>query len=216
MNTGKIVSLKTGFALLFIILAFGAGVMRHQTAKSDAIPDEVRGLLIEQPVTVPDFKLADQQNRVFNAERLKGVWTFMFFGYTHCPDICPTTLTELDDAASRLTELQTPQRKIQYVFISVDPERDTPELLADYINYFDARFIAATGPVQDLKQLTEPLGVKFERGAGAATEYLVGHSSAMLLIDPQARYYARFAAPHYSEEIVEGFKQVLSYAERQQ
>jgi protein SCO1/2 len=213
MNPGKIVSLKTALALLFIVAISGAGVLLHQTANSGAIPDELRELLIQQPVTVPDFKLADQQKQPFNVQRLKGAWTFMFFGYTHCPDVCPTTLTELDDAASALTDLQTAQRKIQYVFVSVDPERDTPELLADYINYFDAKFIAATGPVQDLKQLTEPLGVKFEREVGAGKEYLVGHSSAMLLIDPQARYYARFLAPHYSEEIIEGFRQVITYAE---
>jgi protein SCO1/2 len=213
MNPGKIVSLKTGLALLFIVAISGAGVLLHQTAKSGVIPDELRELLIQQPVTVPDFKLTDQQKQPFNVQRLKGAWTFIFFGYTHCPDVCPTTLTELDDAAGALKDLQTAQRKIQYVFVSVDPERDTPELLADYINYFDAKFIAATGPVQDLKQLTEPLGIKFEREVRAGTEYQVGHSSAMLLIDPQARYYARFLAPHYSEEIVAGFKQVLIYAE---
>lgn len=214
MKITKFRSLKTGFALLFAVAVLTSAVLLNQSAQSESIPEELRGLLNKQPVAVPEFKLVDQQNNPFTVERLKGAWTFLFFGYTHCPDVCPTTLTELDNAASRLNELQTPQRKIQYVFISVDPQRDTPELLRDYVSYFGAKFLAATGGEQDLKQLAKPLGIKFERGIGTETEYLVNHSSAMLLIDPQARYYAKFRAPHYSEEIVEGFKQIITYAER--
>ena len=214
MKITKFRSLKTGFALLFAVAVLTSAVLLNQSAQSESIPEELRGLLNKQPVAVPEFKLVDQQNNPFTVERLKGAWTFLFFGYTHCPDVCPTTLTELDNAASRLNELQTPQRKIQYVFISVDPQRDTPELLRDYVSYFGVKFLAATGGEQDLKQLAKPLGIKFERGIGTETEYLVNHSSAMLLIDPQARYYAKFRAPHYSEEIVEGFKQIIIYAER--
>ncbi|KPJ95706.1 MAG: hypothetical protein AMJ55_03300 [Gammaproteobacteria bacterium SG8_15] len=199
---------------MFAVAVLTSAVLLNQSAQSESIPEELRGLLNKQPVAVPEFKLVDQQNNPFTVERLKGAWTFLFFGYTHCPDVCPTTLTELDNAASRLNELQTPQRKIQYVFISVDPQRDTPELLRDYVSYFGVKFLAATGGEQDLKQLAKPLGIKFERGIGTETEYLVNHSSAMLLIDPQARYYAKFRAPHYSEEIVEGFKQIITYAER--
>ena len=209
-------SLKTRFALVFaILMVVGVGAALLQSAKSSAVPDELRGLLIDQPIAVPAFKLVDQQNQALNVERLKGAWTFMFFGYTHCPDVCPTTLTELDDAASQLNSLQNPERKIQYVFISVDPERDTPALLGNYVSYFGAKFIAATGSEQALKQLASPLGIQFERGIGTENEYLVNHSSAMLLIDPQARYFARFRAPHYAEEIVDGFKKVLTYSERQ-
>ncbi|WP_455208463.1 SCO family protein [Kaarinaea lacus] len=216
MKSSIFKSLKTRFALILaILLVVGVGAALHQSAKSDAIPDELRGLLINQPIAVPAFKLVDQQNQELNVERLKGAWTFMFFGYTHCPDVCPTTLTELDNAASQLNDLQKPGRKIQYLFISVDPERDTPALLGDYVSYFGAKFIAATGNEQALKQLASPLGIQFERGIGTETEYLVNHSSVMLLIDPQARYYARFRAPHYSEEIVDGFKKVLTYSERQ-
>lgn len=214
MKTTKIVSLKTGFALLFAVAVLTGAVLLNQSAQSESIPEELRGLLNKQPIAVPAFELVDQQNKPFTEERLKGAWTFLFFGYTHCPDVCPTTLTELDNAASRLDELQTPQRKIQYVFISVDPQRDTPELLRDYVSYFGAKFLAATGKEQDLKHLAKPLGIQFARGIGTESEYLVNHSSAMLLIDPQARYYAKFRAPHYSEEIVEGFKQVITYAER--
>ena len=211
-------NLKTySLATLLVLsaLVIGLGISINLSAKSDAIPDELRGLIKKQPVAVPEFKLVDQNNQPFNTDRLKGAWTFMFFGYTHCPDVCPVTLTELDNAASRINDLQSEGRKIQYVFISVDPNRDTPASLGQYVSYFGAKFIAATGSEQALKQLADPLGIKFERGVGTDTEYLVNHSSSMLLIDPQAQYYARFRAPHYAEEIVEGFKKVLPYKERQ-
>jgi len=202
-------------ALLLSALVIGISISINLSAKSDDIPDELRGLIKKQAIAVPTFELTDQDNRPFNVERLKGAWTFVFFGYTHCPDVCPLTLTELDNAASRINDLQNADRKIQYVFISVDPNRDTPAQLGDYVSYFGAKFIAATGSEQALKQLASPLGVKFERGVGTDTEYLVNHSSTMLLIDPQARYYARFRAPHYAEEIVDDFKKVLAYRERQ-
>ena len=191
------------------------GVSINSTAGSGDVPDELLDLLVKQPVALETFNLVDQQKQVFNKERFKGAWTFLFFGYTHCPDVCPTTLTELDDAASQIDNLRNANRKIQYVFVSVDPNRDTPEMLADYVSYFDAKFIAVTGSEIELRRLAKALNIKFERGIGTENEYLVNHSSAMLLIDPQARYYARFRAPHYSEEIVDSFKKVLTYRESQ-
>lgn len=185
----------------------------YRTAYSSDIPDELRGLLVKQPVDINAFELLDQHKQPFDRERLKGAWTFMFFGYTHCPDVCPTTLTELDNAASQLSSLQTDKRKIQYVFVSVDPARDTPELLGDYVSYFGAKFIAATGRNQELENLAKQLDIKFEVGTGLDNQPQVNHSSAMLLIDPQARYYARFHAPHYAEDIVYNFKNLLAYSE---
>ena len=215
MTKRKLNSYTIGALLLMSALVIGFGVAIILSAKSEDIPDELRGLIKKQPVAVPEFKLVDQKNQPFNRERLKGAWTFMFFGYTHCPDVCPLALTELDNAANRINDLQNETRKIQYIFISVDPNRDTPASLGDYVSYFGAQYIAATGSEQALKQLAGPLGIKFGRGVGTENEYLVNHSSTMLLIDPQAQYYAHFRAPHYSEEIVEGFKKVLTYKERQ-
>ena len=89
----------------------------------------------------------------------------------------------------------------QFVFVSVDPRRDSPASLADYVTYFDERFIGATGSIDELAVLVRQLDSKFALGTDLAGEPIVNHSSAMLLIDPQVRYYARLKAPHYSEEI---------------
>ena len=208
-------SVRILLLLCAIVAMVVLGVSINSTARSGDVPEDLRDLLVKQPAALETFNLVDQQKQVFNKERFKGAWTFLFFGYTHCPDVCPTTLTELDNAASRIDELKTADRKIQYVFVSVDPGRDTPESLGSYVSYFGAQFIAATGSEAELRRLAKPLGIKFERGIGTDTEYLVNHSSAMLLIDPQGRYYARFRAPHYSEEIFENFKKVVTYSESQ-
>ncbi|WP_455201273.1 SCO family protein [Kaarinaea lacus] len=213
MTKRKFTSYTIAALLLIAALVVGLGISINLSAKPDDIPEELRGLIKKQAIAVPEFELVDQKNQPLNKERLKGAWTFMFFGYTHCPDVCPLTLTELDNAANQINDLQNSNRKIQYVFISVDPNRDTPASLGEYVSYFGAKFIAATGSEQALKQLAGPLGIKFERGIGTENEYLVNHSSTMLLIDPQAQYYARFRAPHYAEEIIDGFKAVLTYKE---
>jgi len=184
-----------------------------ENAQSSDLPEDIQELLVKNPVPVRPFELLDQKKNPFNTDRLKGFWTLMFFGYTHCPDVCPTTLSELDNAASRLNKSTKGKNKLQYVFVSIDPGRDTPELLADYVSYFDAKFIAVTGEHKQLKQLANPLGIQYKIGTGFNKEYLVEHSSAMLLIDPEGRYYARFEAPHYAEEIVAGFKALRKYYE---
>lgn len=186
-------------------------VLFPEKAVSTNIPEDIQELLVKTPVPVRPFSLVDQNKQPFDNNRLKDVWTLIFFGYTHCPDVCPTTLTELDNAASRLKNQTNAKHKLQYVFVSIDPKRDTPELLGEYISYFGAKYIAVTGEHKQLKQLANPLGIQYKIGVGFNKEYLVEHSSAMLLIDPQGRYYARFKAPHYAEEIVSGFKSLKKY-----
>lgn len=199
--------------LLLVLVTAATGIAVNRAAKSSAIPEELRDVLVDEPAAVPAFQLTDQHNKPFDVSRFKDAWTFLFFGYTHCPDVCPITLTELDNAADQLKSANTTGKKIQYVFVSVDPDRDTPQSMGDYVSYFAADFIAVTGSKEQLKQLATPLNIKFERGIGTDTEYIVNHSSAMLLIDPQARYYARFRAPHYAEKVVDKFKQIINHHE---
>lgn len=207
---------KYSFRPFLIVIAVGviltATLLSYpEKATSTNVPEELEELLVKTPVPVRPFKLVDQNKHPFDNNSLKGIWTLMFFGYTHCPDVCPTTLTELDNAASRLKNQTNAKHKLQYVFVSIDPKRDTPELLGDYVSYFGAKFIAVTGEHEQLKQLANPLGIHYKIGIGFNKEYLVEHSSAMLLIDPEGRYYARFKAPHYAEEIVAGLKSLKKY-----
>lgn len=182
-------------------------------ATADPVPEVLRGILVEKPSQIPQFKLTDHHNKIFSREKFRGKWTFLFFGYTHCPDICPATLTELDNAANRFNGFKPASGALQYMFVSVDPKRDTPKELAQYIDYFGAEFIGATGSEKELRSLTKTLDINFKYDYVTESEYFVNHSSAMLLIDPQARYYARLRAPHYSDDIVDFSRLVIKYYE---
>lgn len=152
---------------------------------------------------LPDFQLQDQDNRAFSLERFKGRWSLLFFGYTHCPDICPLTLAEAKGFYNRLQG--TPyQTDTQVVFVSVDPKRDTPAVLKRYVSYFHPAFIGVTGNREQLDLLTHPLGIYYALH-GDGGEYAVDHSAAMVLIGPQGRLRAVFSAPHSAEVLASDY-----------
>lgn len=158
----------------------------------------------EPPVPLPDFRLRDQNNQALDLARLRGKWNFIFFGYTHCPDICPTTLGVLRDL-HRIAGGK--ERGVQYVFISVDPERDDPKTLRRYAAYFDAELVAATGAHSELQRLARALGAYYEI-SGRGGNYEVQHSAAIFLIDPDARLRALFAAPHEATHLAQGLERL--------
>ncbi len=141
-------------------------------------------IIYPKPRTLPQFKLVDQKDQPFSNTQLTGKWSVMFFGYTHCPDICPTTITALAKVAEKLTpEIR---EHVQFVFISIDPERDTADLLADYMAFFRPDFLAATGDEQQLQQLTMSLGAMYMKVPGE-NSYSMSHSNSLFIINPQGQ-----------------------------
>lgn len=190
-------SVKITLSLIITILLIGAAAGLVQQ-NDNAVPGTEARLMTPKLLTA--FQLTAHDLKPLNIERLKGKWTLLFFGYTHCPDVCPITLTELEQMAQQLP----PEilGSTQFVFVSVDPQRDSPESLAEYVGYFNESFLGATGSIDALTTFARQLDSKFSLETDPVGEPIVNHSSAMLLIDPQARYYARLKAPHYAEEIL--------------
>ncbi|MEJ2383919.1 MAG: SCO family protein [Xanthomonadales bacterium] len=156
-------------------------------------------LVLPEPRAVPAFALTDQYGEPFGPQRLDGRWSLLFFGFTHCPDICPGTLFELARVTEGLKQAgDGVADRVQVVFVSVDPERDRPERLRDYIDYFDPAFIAVTGTHEALEPLTRKLGIAYriEPHAEGAAQYSVDHSASVLLLDPAGRLHGVFPAPH--------------------
>jgi len=181
---------------------------RHQPAD---IPLRLQDALLPEPRPMTAFSLSDQRGRAFDLERLKGKWTFMFFGYTSCPDICPTTMLVMREIASVLAR---DPRDIdsQFVFVSVDPQRDNPENLGRYVEYFNPHFVGATGDSAQLEVLTRQLNVMAMRiEESPSTNYLISHTSSIMLIDPKARLYAAFSPPHDRTSIIERFYIIHNY-----
>jgi protein SCO1 len=150
------------------------------------------GTLLPEPRPLPEFALVDHHGRPFGPGRLAGEWTLVFAGFTHCPDICPATLAILAGLDERL---QADGVELQMLFVSVDPERDHPAVLADYVAHFSGRLIGATGEKGEIDTLMAGLGFAYIRVPLGGDSYTVDHSAALALVDPRGRVAAYFTPP---------------------
>jgi len=156
-----------------------------------------------------DFNLIQHQGGAFTLAHLKGKWSFIFFGYTHCPDICPVTLTLLCQVKQKLAAHPEYIDDTQYIFVSVDGQRDTPEKLAKYVNYFDPQLIGVSGTEQQVNALTRQLGIVYIRQPETtAGQYFIDHSATIVLINPQGEIAEQFTAPHAVATIVDRYVKI--------
>jgi len=188
--------------------AWLADIDRESDSRARLLPDQMM-TLFSDPKPLKAFALTDDRNRVFDLENLKGKWSFLFFGFTHCPDVCPTTLAVLARAREHIAKNTVGAGNLQFVFVSVDPNRDTAAKLRQYVNYFDASFVGVTGDDAQIGNLAGQLGATYEVAiAPGAENYPVYHSTAVFLVDPRARYHAVFTPPLDAEVISRRFKVV--------
>ena len=151
-------------------------------------------IVLDKPRIFSDFELQDHRGDVFNLERMQGIWTIVFFGFTHCPDICPTTLAMLNETYSKLKDSE--KERVQVVMISLDPERDTVEKLAEYVPYFNPAFTGVTGNKHLIRRLTAELNVAYNQVPLSDDDYTVDHSTQLILVNPMGHYHGFFKAPH--------------------
>ena len=182
-------------------------------------PAEIEDYLFWQAKELTDFKLTGADNKTLGLNELKGKWSFIFFGYTHCPDVCPLTLMVLGQAFKILEKNPAVFPEIQGIFVSVDPKRDTPESLKEYVSYFNDRFIGVTGSTADLDDFSRQMSAMYTvhpKEAGQSDDpYLVTHNSTVFLVDPQGRLHGRFPPPQTPKEVAEVFMKIrMFYNER--
>jgi len=145
--------------------------------------------LLPDPRVLPAFSLQQSDGSALTVDDLKGHWTVVFLGFTHCPDICPTTLAQLAGAQKQWAALPAATRP-RVLFISTDPERDSPKLTGDYAHAFHADTLAATAPIPQLEEFARSLSLVFMKAPGPSGEpddYSIDHSAALVLLDPQVR-----------------------------
>jgi protein SCO1/2 len=186
--------------------AWLAGSGRGNMSQAILLPDRVM-TLFPDPKPLTAFALTDHKNRVFDLAGLKGKWSFLFFGFTHCPDICPTTLAILARARDNIAKSKVGAEDVQFVFISVDPNRDTAGKLGQYVAYFDTTFLGVTGNDAQIGNLARQLGAPYQVEFKLGMEnYPVYHTTTVFLVDPRARYHAMFTPPLDAETISRRFK----------
>jgi len=175
--------------------------------------DEVRAAtLLPLPKPLSPADLTDQDGEPFRLDRLAGRWTFLSFGYTSCPDVCPMTMATFVALRRELSQ-KGKDPHTAFLFVSVDPERDTPQRIAQYVRWFDPSFLGATGDHRELQALTGQLGVLYARSEqrDSALGYLVDHTASILLLDPKGRLSAIFSAPHNVTAMAADFETIQSY-----
>lgn len=165
--------------------------------------------VLPAPADLPDFSLVSGHGGAFERDSLRGGWSLLFFGFTHCPDVCPLTLQVLANARQEL-EAAGFEPLPQIVFVSVDPERDTADVVRDYAAHFGAGTIGVTGDMTQLRQLTDGLGIFFQKSAGEAGSYSVDHSAVVLLIGPDTRFHALFGTPHEAGNFVHDLPLIMA------
>lgn len=151
-----------------------------------------RAITFDAPRIIKKFSLLDQSAAEFTNENLKGKWSIVYFGFTHCPDICPTTLAKL----ARLMDVLAPEvaEQTQIILVSLDPARDTPEMLGEYVGHFNPDFIGVTGEFVTILSLTRNLNVAFNKVV-LEDDYTIDHTGHLVLIDPNGHYHGIFKPP---------------------
>ena len=199
-------------ALLALSISLVLGI--YFANKSDPIvsPELINAsYLLDQQVAIADFNLIDQNKQAFTAEQIKGEWTFWFFGFTHCPDICPFTMGTLSAVMQTLKQ-EHDIDNIRTVFVSVDPLRDTPERMKSYLETFGSEVIGVSSTDPELATFIKNMGIvaKLPKAVNANDNYDVMHSSSIYLIAPNNAIAALLRTPHSVDDIVYNFQQVHS------
>jgi len=176
-------------------------------------PAELAGVLRPAYRQLAPFTLTDQHQQTFDAKRLRGKWSMIFFGYLSCPDVCPMTLHELNSFTQLLADNAGAEAQdLQVVFVSVDPARDTPQQLGEYVAHFNREFIAATGEKTETDRLAQQFGAGYVLEAETTQgQYLVAHTSAIFLVDPLGRSVATFSQPHYASTLASQYLKITRY-----
>jgi len=180
---------STWIWIVLAVIAAGAGVWVAKRT-SDQAPQLTSGTWLPQPRPLSPFSLVDQAGQPFTPQSLKGHPTLVFFGFTHCPDVCPTTLAKL---AQVTKAANVPNLKV--LLVSVDPQRDTPEQLERYVHAFNPDFGAVTGKPEDLTSFSKEFGVAVEKIELAGGDYTVDHSAAVFLLNGDGERVALFTPP---------------------
>jgi len=205
--------LKLLISAVVLGLAFAAGIYLAVGNRNASSPN-ITGLLWPDPPVLEAFSLVDTQGNAFTERDLQGRWSLIFFGFTNCPDICPTTLATMNQVYEQLRGTNDIFEKLQVLFVSVDPERDNNETLHSYIDYFNSDFIGASANKENLRQFTRQFGIAYMKVkiAGPAG-YSIDHTASILLVDPRLRFVGIFSRPHETTDIANRFLRIVSFVE---
>ena len=207
-NKGRTLILSVVGVLIAIVIGVLAGsYLTENNDQSQAIR-EAGIIILPKSRELPTVQLTSTAGEQVQTQKLTKKWSLVFFGYTFCPDICPTTLAELRQLKKLLPEAA--QENLQVLMVSVDPNRDTPEQLKLYLQYFDPEFIGLTGVLPDIQTLSNALSIPFIPGDTSKPRYTVDHSGNLAIISPDGRQHGFIRAPLDVKKIAEQLPNVMN------
>lgn len=198
---------------ILAIVAFAAGLFlaRALWSPSPAPPQAERATIFPEPRALPALDLADQDGRPLGRDFFVKKWTLVFFGFTNCPDICPTTLATLAQFERQLTDLPADERP-GVLLVSVDPERDDPTRLAAYVKFFDPAFTGATGTPQAVAETAAAFGVPYAKVSLPEGGYTMDHGSGVFVVGPTGGIVAYMSGPHDAGVMARDYRKIVAYA----
>lgn len=196
------------------ILAFALGAyLARDVLPSKRTPPELAGATVfNEPRPLPDVDLTDQDGDLLDAAALRSHWTLVFFGFTHCPDVCPTTLATLAQARRQLADLPL-QEQPRVLLVSVDPERDDAERLGSYVRFFDPDFIGATGTPEQVAAAAAAFGVPYAKVPLPGGGYTMDHGSGVFVVGPPG-LVAYSSGPQDATALANDYRKIIAYAGR--
>ena len=194
------------------MLSLGVWVGSQLSWFVDRAAPTANGLVFENPRPISTFQLVDFNQDTFSVDRLKGKWSFIYFGYTACGQICTQSLTELKHVILALTS-KDDGRQIQVIFVTVDPGRDSAFRLKTYLREFDSTFIGITGEINTLAFFAAELAAPFSLTPDAGKSNLPDHSNSIMLINPSASLQAVLTPPHDAQRLQADFGAIVRWSQ---
>ena len=194
-------------ALMLGVTAVAVLAARQFAPPRSALPFTERATVLPQPKPLPRLSLVDERGEPFDGSAFRSHWTYVFFGFTSCPDICPTTLAVLTQVRRELRDLPTSWQP-RVLLVSVDPARDDPGQLASYVSFFDSGFHAATGSDAALAQVAGAFGAAYARVEQADGEYTMDHTASLFLVGPAGELVATSGPPHDAAALARDYRHI--------
>lgn len=196
-------------AIIRYTLALGLMAICSVTLALDrnALLDDANILLLPRERQLPNLEFVDEQGQAVTTDSLKNRWYLLFFGFTACPDICPTTLSDMRQLLAQVPPDVGEQ--LQLILLSADPERDTPEALRTYLGYYRAGFKGLTGEMDQLQKLSKALGLPFVPATDTTGDYSVSHSGNLAIIGPNGTLRGHVRAPFKLEGLRQALPQLI-------
>ncbi len=198
-------------AVAFVVLYFA--VIAKHPAKPDLSKIKIDGVILTETKPLNDFTLTDNKGNAFTKSNLEGQWTMLFFGFTNCGYVCPTTMTALNKMYHSLETDLSKEKLPQVVLVTVDPERDTVTRMNDYVSAFNPEFKGVRGEQANLDQFTKALHItamKMEASGEGENHYMINHSAEIILINPEGKIQAYLSYPHEANQMSKDYKAILT------